>query len=159
MQLKRSLKSIPGQSESPYRRVITVYDWGLFIHLLVALEHRRSDKGLLAEVALILLMAIVNHLDVDVERVLPLERGVALVALECPLTCGKDRETLVRAISSHLLLGLWTHSHHAQQEQNQFRRGDCAGGKIQRGVFHCTRQPRTMVFRKVWVCFSFIVYL
>lgn len=51
-------------------------------------------------------MAIVNHLDVDIERVLPLEGGVTLVALECPLTCTKDRGTLVRAISSYLLFGL-----------------------------------------------------
>lgn len=58
------------------------------IHLLVALEHRRSDEGLLAQVALVLFVAVVHHLDVDVERVLPLEGGVALVALECPLTWG-----------------------------------------------------------------------
>lgn len=70
----------------------------------MALEHRRSDKGLLAEVALILLVAIVDHLDMDVQRVLPLEGGVALVTLECPLTW--DRKTLVRAISSSLLLHL-----------------------------------------------------
>ncbi len=48
-------------------------------------------------------MAVVHHLDVDVERVLPLEGGVALVALECPLTCERDGETFVRAISSYLL--------------------------------------------------------
>lgn len=76
----------------------------LFIHLLVALEDRRRDKGLLTQVALILLMAVVDHLDVDVERVLPLERGVALVTLECPLTCNEDRGTFVSAISSYLLL-------------------------------------------------------
>lgn len=66
---------------------------GFFLtHLLVALEHRRSDEGLLTQVALVLLVAVVHHLDVDVERVLPLERGVALVALERPLTWG-DGET------------------------------------------------------------------
>lgn len=53
----------------------------------MALEHRRRDKGLLTEVALVLLVAVVHHLDVHVERVLPLEGGVALVALERPLTC------------------------------------------------------------------------
>lgn len=78
----------------------------LFIHLLVALEDGRSDKGLLTQVTLVLLMAVVHHLDVDVERVLSLEGAVALVALECPLTCSKDRGTLVRAISSYLLLCL-----------------------------------------------------
>lgn len=78
----------------------------LFIHLLVALEDGWSDKGLLAQVTLVLLMAVVHHLDVDVERVLSLEGAVALVALECPLTCSKDRGTLVRAISSYLLLCL-----------------------------------------------------
>lgn len=66
----------------------------------MALEHRRCDKGLLAEVALVLLVAVVHHLDVHVERVLPLEGGVALVALERPLTCsGGQRDTR----QSHLL--------------------------------------------------------
>lgn len=55
----------------------------------MALEDGRRDEGLLAQVALVLLVAVVHHLDVDVERVLPLERGVALVALERPLTCGR----------------------------------------------------------------------
>lgn len=102
---KCCLSSNPAQSDSPGRHAITVYDWGrlapaLFTHLLVALEDWRSDKGLLTQVALILLVAVVHHLDVDVERVLPLEGGVALVTLECPLTCGKDRGTFIRAISS-----------------------------------------------------------
>lgn len=61
------------------------------IHLLVALEHRRRDEGLLAQVALVLLVAVVHHLDVYVEGVLPLEGGVALVALERPLTWGMER--------------------------------------------------------------------
>lgn len=59
----------------------------------MALEHRRGDEGLLAQVALVLLVAVVHHLDVNVERVLPLEGGVALVALERPLTWGMDGET------------------------------------------------------------------
>lgn len=59
-------------------------------HLLVALEHRRRDEGLLAQVALVLLVPVVHHLDVNVERVFSLERGVALVALERPLTCSTD---------------------------------------------------------------------
>lgn len=67
------------------------YEFSVFlIHLLVALEHRRRDEGLLAQVALVLLVAVVHHLDVDVERVLPLEGGVALVALERPLTWGME---------------------------------------------------------------------
>lgn len=57
----------------------------------MALEHRRRDEGLLAQVALVLLVAVVHHLDVDVEGVLPLEGGVALVALERPLTWGMER--------------------------------------------------------------------
>lgn len=57
----------------------------------MALEHRRRDESLLAQVALVLLVAVVHHLDVDVERVLPLEGGVALVALERPLTWGMER--------------------------------------------------------------------
>lgn len=61
------------------------------IHLLVALEHRRRDEGLLAQVALVLLVAVVHHLDVDVEGVLPFEGGVALVALERPLTWRMER--------------------------------------------------------------------
>lgn len=65
----------------------------VFIHLLVALQHRRRDEGLLAQVALVLFVAIVNHLDVHVERVLPLEGGVALVALERPLTCSRNNGT------------------------------------------------------------------
>lgn len=59
-------------------------------HLLVALEHRWGDEGLLAQVALVLLVAVVHHLDVDVERVLPLEGRVALVTLERPLTWGRE---------------------------------------------------------------------
>lgn len=66
----------------------------------MALEDRRSDKGLLTQVALILLMAIVHHLDVNIERVFPLEGGVAMVTLECPLTCSEHRGTFVRAICS-----------------------------------------------------------
>lgn len=67
----------------------------------MALEDGRSDEGLLTQVALVLLVAVVHHLDVHVERVLPLEGGVALVALECPLTCGnKDRGTLGRVFFS-----------------------------------------------------------
>lgn len=75
----------------------------------MALEDRGSDKGLLTQVALILLVAVMHHLDVNVERVLPLEGGVALVALERPLTCrdkDKGAGTFVRAISSRLLLRL-----------------------------------------------------
>lgn len=69
-----------------------------FIHLLVAFEDRRRDKGLLAQVALVLLVSVVHHLDVDVERVFSLEGGVALVTLECPLTCGKESGSFVGAI-------------------------------------------------------------
>lgn len=59
------------------------------IHLLVALEDGRRDKGLLTQVTLVLLVAVVHHLDVDIECVLPLESGIALVTLECPLTCSR----------------------------------------------------------------------
>ena len=84
------------KNDSLSRRAISVYDWGrlvqvIFLHLLVALEDWRSDKGLLAQVALILLVAVVYHLDVHVERVLPLEGRIALVTLECPLTCSKSK--------------------------------------------------------------------
>lgn len=63
-------------------------------HLLVAFEHRRRDKGLLAQIALVFLVSVVHHLDVNVESVFSLERGVALVALERPLTCSTDRRLL-----------------------------------------------------------------
>ena len=53
----------------------------------MALEHRGRDEGLLTQVTLVLLVSVVHHLDVHVERVLPLEGGVALVALERPLAC------------------------------------------------------------------------
>lgn len=80
----------------------------------MTLEDRRSDKGLLTQVALVLLMAVVHHLDVDVERVLPLEGGIALITLECPLTCSKDRCLFVRAISSSsIFTPLNTQSSHA----------------------------------------------
>lgn len=65
-----------------------------FFHLFMALQHRRCDECLLAQVTLVLFVAVMNHLDVHVERVLPLEGGVALVALERPLACRHDnRET------------------------------------------------------------------
>lgn len=60
----------------------------------MALQHRRRDEGLLAQVALVLFVAVMNHLDVHVERVLPLEGGVALVALEGPLTCSRDKAVI-----------------------------------------------------------------
>lgn len=51
----------------------------------MALEHRRRDEGLLTQVALVLLVAIVYDLNVHVECVLTLEGGVTLVALKRPL--------------------------------------------------------------------------
>lgn len=79
----------------------------IFIHLLMTLEHGGSDKGLLTQVTLILLVTIVHHLDVYVECVLPLEGGITLVTLKCPLTCTKDRSPgTLRATSRHLLLCL-----------------------------------------------------
>lgn len=63
----------------------------------MALEHRRGDEGLLTQVALVLLVAVVHHLDMDIERVLPLEGGVTLVALECPLTWGQRRDGTMRS--------------------------------------------------------------
>lgn len=55
-------------------------------YLLVALEHGGSDEGFLTQVTLVLLASIVHHLYVYIQRVLALKRGVALVALERPLT-------------------------------------------------------------------------
>lgn len=52
----------------------------------MALEHGGSDEGFLTQVTLVLLAPVMHHLYVDVQRVLALERGVALVALERPLT-------------------------------------------------------------------------
>lgn len=51
----------------------------------MALEDGWRDESFLAQVALVLLMAVVNHLDVHVQRVLALESSVALVALKSPL--------------------------------------------------------------------------
>lgn len=90
------------QDKAPADVAITAYDWGrlapaLFTHLLVALEDRRSDKSLLAQVALVLLVAVVHHLDVDVERVLPLEGGITLVTLECSLTCSKEKMNICKS--------------------------------------------------------------
>lgn len=48
----------------------------------MALEHRRRDEGLLTQVALVLLVAIVYDLNVHVECVLALEGGITLVALK-----------------------------------------------------------------------------
>lgn len=76
-----------------------------FIYLLVALKHRRGDEGLLTQVALVLLVAIVYHLDVDIERVLPLEGGVALVALKCPLTWGVERRGKEERGEEHFVRG------------------------------------------------------
>lgn len=53
----------------------------------MALEHRRRDEGLLTQVTLVLLVAIVYDLNVYVECVLTLEGGVTLVALKRSLTC------------------------------------------------------------------------
>jgi len=58
------------------------------VYLFVALEDRGGDEGLLTQVTLVLLVSVVHHLDVHVQRVLPLEGGVALVALEGALACG-----------------------------------------------------------------------
>lgn len=55
-------------------------------YLFVTLEHRGSDEGFLAQVTFVLLVSVVNHLNVNVQCVLALKRGVALVALEGPLT-------------------------------------------------------------------------
>lgn len=55
-------------------------------YLLMALEHGRRDEGFLAQVTLVLLVSVMYHLYVYVQRVLALKRGVALVALERPLT-------------------------------------------------------------------------
>lgn len=100
------------------------------IHLLVALEDRRGDKGLLAQVALVLLVSVVHHLDVHVERVLPLEGGVALVALECPLTCtqGETHTSLEPRPLFYCRSSEHTISP-AQREGNQFRRGRLYGQK------------------------------
>lgn len=105
------------------------YNLGFYgIYLLVALQHRRRDEGLLAQVALILFVAVMNHLDVHVERVLPLEGGVALVALERPLTCSRD----TAVIGCRYLKD----SHHAQHGDHQFPpRPDCAGGKYKKEGF------------------------
>lgn len=50
--------------------------------LLVALEHGGRDEGFLTQVTLVLLVSVVHHLDVDVERVLPLEGGVTLITFK-----------------------------------------------------------------------------
>lgn len=56
-----------------------------FAHLLVAPEHRGRHEGLAAQLAPVLLVPLVDHLHVDVQGVLPLEGGVAVMALERPL--------------------------------------------------------------------------
>lgn len=89
----------PGRQKHPTFEVVT--------HLFVALQHRRSDEGLLAQVTLVLFVAVVNHLDVHVERVLPLEGGVALVALKRPLACSRDKGT-----GGHLQLSAVGHLKH-----------------------------------------------
>lgn len=53
----------------------------------MALQDGRRDESLLAEVTLVLLVAVVHHLYVHVECVLALEGRVALVTFEGPLTC------------------------------------------------------------------------
>lgn len=73
----------------------------------MALEDGGRDEGLLAQVALVLLVAVVHHLDVHVERVLALEGGVALVALERPLTCGERAASLSTKASPGLNLLLF----------------------------------------------------
>lgn len=59
----------------------------------MALEHRWSDEGFLAQVTLVLLVSVMHHLYVYVQRVLALKRGVALVALERPLTWTEGKNT------------------------------------------------------------------
>lgn len=58
--------------------------------LLVAAQHGGRDEGLAAQLAAVLLVALVHHLHVHVQRVLPLEGRVAVVALEGPLTLEKE---------------------------------------------------------------------
>lgn len=114
----------PGRQKHPTIEV--------FIHLFVALQHRRSDEGLLAQVTLVLFVAVVNHLDVHVERVLPLEGGVALVALKRPLACSRGTKGHA-AICSYLLSGtLNTQSSRAASRRPISPRGECAGGKCKK---------------------------
>ena len=57
----------------------------------MALENRGGDEGLLTQVTLVLLVSVVYHLDVHVERVFSLEGGITLVTLKCPLTWRSDK--------------------------------------------------------------------
>ena len=57
----------------------------------MALENRGGDESLLTQVTFVLLVSVVHHLDVHVERVFPLEGGVTLATLECPLTFRNDK--------------------------------------------------------------------
>lgn len=66
------------------------------VSLLMTLQHRRRDKGLLAQIAFVFLVSVVHHLNMDVQRVFSLERGVALVTLERPLTIVDEEVTLQR---------------------------------------------------------------
>ena len=56
-------------------------------HFLVASQHGRGHERLVAQLAPVLLVSFVDHLDVNVQGVLPLEGGVTVMALESPLTC------------------------------------------------------------------------
>lgn len=82
--------AVTGSYSTPADRSERKIKWNWEIwntrYLLVALEHGGSDEGFLAQVALVLLASIVHHLYVYVQRVLALKGGVALVALERPLT-------------------------------------------------------------------------
>lgn len=55
-------------------------------HLLVTSEHGRRDEGLVAQLTTVLLVPLVDHLDVDIQRVLPFEGGLTVVTLKSPLT-------------------------------------------------------------------------
>lgn len=122
----------------------------VFIHLFVALQHRRSDEGLLAQVTLVLFVAVVNHLDVHIERVLPLEGGVALVALKRPLACSRgQRDTRPFAVIC-CRVTLNTQSSHAAKPTTNFPPGlNVQAESAKRKMFHCTKiTPRNVL---VWV--------
>lgn len=49
-------------------------------------EHRWCDKGLIAELTPVFLVSLMNHLDVDIQGVLPFKGGITVMALKGPLT-------------------------------------------------------------------------
>lgn len=87
-----------------------------------------------------------HHLDVHVERVLPLEGGVTLVTLECPLTCGN-------ICKSHFQLSIVepvnTQSSRTAREEPIWQGRLCRQQHTKRGI----SLHQTMVFRKVCSCY------